>query len=80
MFGRLMRGAVIHSARTVGGGAGSSVTAAQQQPLHMFPERRTGRCTRYRSAKRSAVMAARRARWPVRLTLAARNAARYSES
>ena len=32
-------GGVIHSARTVGGGAGSSVTVTQQRTPHMFPER-----------------------------------------
>ena len=66
-------GSVIHSARTAAGGAGSRVTVAQQRPPHMFPQRRTRRCTCYRSAKRSAVMTAGR-------TLAARNAARYSDS
>ena len=44
-------GSVIHSARTVGGGAGSHVTAAQQRPPHMFPQRMGGPCTRYRSAE-----------------------------
>ena len=32
-------GGVIHSARTVGGGAGASVPAAPQESPHMFPER-----------------------------------------
>ena len=30
-------GGNIHSARTVGGGAGSHVTAAQQRPPHTLP-------------------------------------------
>ena len=32
-------GSVIHSARTVGVGAGASVPAAPQESPHMFPER-----------------------------------------
>ena len=32
-------GGVIHSARTVGSGARSSVPATQQWPPHMFPQR-----------------------------------------
>ena len=32
-------GSVIHSARSVGGGAGASVPAAPQESPHMFPER-----------------------------------------
>ena len=43
-------GGVIHSARTVGGGAGLHVTAAEQRSPHMIPQRRVGPCTRYRSA------------------------------
>ena len=31
-------GRVIHSVRTVGGGAGAPVHAAQQGPPHKFPE------------------------------------------
>ena len=31
-------GRVIHSARTVGGGAGLPVAAAQQWPPHTFPQ------------------------------------------
>ena len=66
-------GSVIHSARTVGGGAGSRVPATEQRPPHMFPQRRIEPCTRYRSATSSPVVTAGR-------TLAACNAARYSES
>ena len=66
-------GSVTSSARTVGGGADSRVTATPQRSPHMFPQRRVGPCTRYRSAGSSPVAAAR---WAV----AACNAARYSES
>ena len=61
------------SARTVGGGADSRVTAAPQRSPHMFPQRRVGPCTRYRSAVSPPVATAR---WAI----AACNAARYSES
>ena len=37
---------VIHSARTVGGGAVSPVTVTLTGPPDMFPHRRTGPCTR----------------------------------
>ena len=53
-------GSVIHSARTVG------------QPPHMFPQRRVGTCTRYRSAESSPDVTVRR-------TLGACNVARYNE-
>ncbi len=43
-------GGIIYSARTVGGGAGSHVTAAEQWPPHTFPLRRIEPCTRCRSA------------------------------
>ena len=66
-------GSVIHSARTVGGGAGSRVPAAGQRRSHMFPQCRVEPCTRYRSAESSPDVTARR-------TLAACNVARYSES
>ena len=66
-------GSVIHSARTVGSGAGSRVAGAQQRPPHMFPQRIGGQCTRYRSAELPPEVTARR-------TLAACNVARYSES
>ena len=39
-----------YSARSVGCGAGSHVTAAPQWPPHMFPLRRIGPYTRYPSA------------------------------
>ena len=42
-------GSVIHSARSVGVGAGSRTTAAPQRSPHMFPQRRVEPCTRYRS-------------------------------
>ncbi len=66
-------GGIIYSARTVGGGAGSHVTAAEQWPPHMFPLRRVELCTRSRSAALPPAATARRA-------IAARNVARYSES
>ena len=66
-------GGVIHSARTVGVGADSRVPAAEQRLPHMFPQRVGGPCTRYRSAELPPDERARR-------TLAACNAARYSES
>ena len=37
MYEAARTGSVIHSARTVGGGAGSHVTAARQWSPHMFP-------------------------------------------
>ena len=43
-------GSITYSARTVGVGAGSHVTAAEQRPPHMFPRRSAGESTRYRSA------------------------------
>ncbi len=66
-------GSINRSGRTVGGNAGSRVTAAPQRSPHMFPQRRVGPCTRYRSAESSPVATAQRA-------IAAYNAARYSES
>ena len=66
-------GCITYSARTVGVGAGSRVTAAPQRSPHMFPQRRDGLCTRYRSAESSPVVTAWR-------TIAACNVARYSES
>ena len=65
-------GSAIHSARTVGDGAGSHVTAAQQRWPHMFPQRTGWPCTRDRSAELPQYVTPRR-------TLAACNAARYSE-
>ena len=62
---------VIHSLRTVGGGAASHVTGAQQEPSHMFPQRSAKPCKCYRRASASAAVKSRR-------TLAARSAARYS--
>ena len=38
-------GSITYSARTVGVGAGSRVTAAPQRSPHMFPQRRIGPCT-----------------------------------
>ena len=52
-------GSIIFSSRTVGGGADSRVTAAPQRSPHMFPQRRIGPCTRYRSAESSLVATAR---------------------
>ena len=66
-------GSITCSARTVGGGADSRVTAAPQRSPHMFPQRRIEPCTRYRSAESSPVATA----W---LAIAACNAARYSDS
>ena len=66
-------GSVIHSAHTVGGGAGSLVPAGEQRWPHGFLQRIAGRCTRHRSAALPPDLTARR-------TLAACNAARYSES
>ena len=65
-------GTVVHSVRTVGGSVASHVTGAQQVPSHMFPQRSADPCTCSRHASEAAAMTAR---W----TLAARNAARYSE-
>ena len=65
-------GSVIHSARTVGGGAGSRFPASVPPP-HMFPQRMDGPCTRYRSAEFPPDVTARR-------MLAACNVPRYSES
>ena len=61
-------GSVIHSARSVGGGAGPRVTAAPQRSPHMLPQRMGGPCTRYRYARSSPVVTAGR-------TLAACNVA-----
>ena len=66
-------GSITYSARTVGVGVGSHVTAARQRSPHMFPQRRVGPCTRYRAAESSPVATTRRA-------IAACNVARYSES
>ena len=65
-------GSVTCSARTVGVGAGSHVTAAEQWPPHMVPHRSAGECISHRSAESSPVATAR---WAI----AACNAARYSE-
>ena len=73
MRGVVLNGSVVHSARTVGGGAGSRVPATEQRPPHMFPQRRIDPCTRYRSVALPPVVTARQA-------IAACNAARYSES
>ena len=51
---------VIHSLRTVGGGAASHVAGARQGPPHMFPQRRAEPCTCDRGASASAVVKARR--------------------
>ena len=37
-------GGITYSARTVGDGAGSHGTAAEQWPPHMFPHRNAGAC------------------------------------
>ena len=66
-------GSVIRSARTVGGGAGSRVSAAEHQSPHGFPQLRVERCTPYRSAALLPDATPRRA-------IAACNVARYSES
>ena len=66
-------GSLIHSASTVGGGAGSLAPAGEQQSPHGFPQRIVGRCTRCRSAALPPDVTARR-------TLTACNVARYSES
>ena len=60
MHGGARTGSITYSARTVGGGAGSRVPAAQQRPPHMFPQRKIGPCTRYRSAPLPPVATARR--------------------
>ena len=73
MRGVVLNGSVVHSARTVGGGAGSRVPATERPPPHTFPQRRIEPCTRYRSAESPPVVTARRA-------IAACNVARYSES
>ena len=62
---------VMHSLRSVGGGAAAHVTGAQRKPTHMFPQRRAKRCTCYRRASAPAAMTAQRA-------LAACGAAHYS--
>ena len=66
----LLTVSVIHSARTVGGVAVAVVIAVLQH--------RDGRCIRYRSAKASATLT--EGRQTKGRTLAACNAARYSES
>ena len=66
-------GSVTYSARMVGGGAGSRVTATDQRPPHMFPHRSAGECIRHRSAALPPVVTARR-------PIAACNVARYSGS
>ena len=66
-------GSITYSARTVGVGAGSRVPITEKRPPHMFPQRRIGPCTRYRSAALPPVATPRRA-------IAACNVARYSES
>ena len=66
-------GSINYSGRTVGGGAGSHVTAAPQRSPHMFPHRSAGECIRRRSAGSLPAATARRA-------IAACNVARYSES
>ena len=73
MHGGARTGSITYTARTVGVGAGSRVTAAEQWPPHMFPQRRDGPCTRYRSAVLPSVATAWRA-------IAACNVARYSDS
>ena len=42
-------GSITYSARTVGASAGSRVPATEQRPPHMYPQRRIGPCTRFRS-------------------------------
>ncbi len=66
-------GSITDSARIVGVGAGSLVTAAEHWPPLMFPHRSAGPCTRYLFAALPPVATARRA-------IAACNVARYSES
>ena len=66
-------GSVTHPACSVGGGAGSRVTAAPKRRPHMFPQLRVGPCTRYRCAASPPVATARR-------SIAECNVARYSES
>ena len=51
---------VTHSDRSVGDGAASHVTGAQQEPSHRFPQRLIARCTRYRSAESPPGVTARR--------------------
>ena len=58
MHARTRTGSITCSARTVGGGADSRVTATPQRSPQMFPERRIGPCTRYRSAESSPVATA----------------------
>ena len=72
MHGNVRTGNIIHSARTVGDGAGLTVTVAQLLS-HMVPQRIGRPCTRYRSAALLPVATSRRA-------IAACNVARYSES
>ena len=43
MLGKAMRGGVNHAAGTVGGGAGSTVVAAQNCSLHLLPRNRGDR-------------------------------------
>ena len=72
MQGEVCTGSITYSARTVGVGAGSHVTAAEQREPHMLPQRSAGKCIRHRSAEWSPVATAGRA-------IAACNAVRYSE-
>ena len=65
-------GSLTYLALTAGVGARSHVTIAPQRSPHMFPQRRVGPCTRYRSAVLPPVATARRA-------IAACNVGRYSE-
>ena len=58
MRGVVRAGSVVHLACHVGGGADSRVTATPQRSPQMFPERRIGPCTRYRSAESSPVATA----------------------
>ena len=73
MHGGARTGSITCSACTVGVGAGSRVTDAEQWPPHMFPHRSARECMCHRSAESSPVATARRA-------IAACNVARYSES
>ena len=51
---------VIHSLRTVGGGAASHVIGAHREPPHMLPQRSAEPCAGYLRASSSAVLAAQR--------------------
>ena len=52
-------GSITCSARSVGGDAGSRVRTTEKRPPHMFPQRRIGPCTRYRSPESSLAATAR---------------------